>query len=286
MVMPLGTLGQTCDPACIAGQICSCGGTRRSRRRTQLEKKAEKAPSVAEHAARLKEHGHAAKQRPTFDLADQESFRPSPVKHLKANQSFLIGRRLFGVPPTTCHCNPLPLPPPPPPSPPPAPPPPLACTDFTLDTAYSTCTNPAAGGMKAWGGGTHDHLTLQNGNVPLGIFDGGWISILAAKALGTVPCGFNAPSGNSHGGFSGTLLRPARIVLGCANHYGGWTTATRPTVASSPVAVNWAPVSGSYVLTGHTGTPVAYYQADLSPGAYLICCPTTWSLGATFFSQL
>ena len=102
MVMPLGTLGQNCDPACIAGQICSCGGTRRSRRRTQLEKKAEKAPSVAEHAARLKEHGHAAKQRPTFDLADQESFRPSPVKHLEANQSFLIGRRLFGVPPTTC----------------------------------------------------------------------------------------------------------------------------------------------------------------------------------------
>ena len=119
---------------------------------------------------------------------------------------------------------------------------------------------------------------------PLGIFNGGWLAIVPDRNLGSATCANTA--GRSDGGFSGTLLRSARIAFVCANHMTGWSASGFfPTVQTKPSgvgSVSWTAISGKYVLNGHSGSPLSFYEATLSAGFYLICCNGPWATTAFF----
>ena len=125
---------------------------------------------------------------------------------------------------------------------------------------------------------------IQSDGAPTSIplFDGSWVYIQPDRAHGSVACGLSSSS--SDGGFSNQLLRTARVVFNCANHYGSWTSSLRPEVARKPpgTTVSWTPISGKYALGNHGGSPLSYYETTLAPGAYTICCPSQWSTGVFF----
>eukprot|EP01052_Picozoa_sp_SAG31_P002850 SAG31_NODE_103_length_25164_cov_12.124317_18_plen_374_part_00 len=132
---------------------------------------------------------------------------------------------------------------------------------------------------------------------PADILDGQWTYMqVAMEHSQGAPCNDPAHPDNNgrEGGFKGTTTTDSIAAICCANHCGSENTPvdnggdpsdSTPVSASPTSALSWTVHPGTYAISDHDGQPCTFYETQLPPGTWHICCSSCWASGV-FFAQV